>query len=257
MSKFSEIYNSKLFVNINSKKDFLQKVEQGLSIKKLTKNKRPLILFYIYLGSIYYAYKDKDYKEAIKIADGVYLDGFLIGWFLKMIYGKKFMRFGAEDYIYELFDLSLKRNKKIFLLGSSNLESGNSGAVRKINNKYHGIKIAGHHGYFQKSSIVIKKIKNFKPDILIIGLGLNRQEKWVYQHLDELKNVKVIIAVGNFIDILGGKSKLPPEILKKFNLRWVYRLIKEPYRLWERYVFGLLTLFFLTAYALKVKIIGR
>jgi N-acetylglucosaminyldiphosphoundecaprenol N-acetyl-beta-D-mannosaminyltransferase len=128
----------------------------------------------------------------------------------------------------------------VFLLGSKpqHIES----ALKKQQAKYPQIKFAGHHGYFDKENsqenrAVIEKINRFKPDILIVGMGMPLQEIWIQQNYDRL-DASVIIPCGAVIDRLAGLVPDCPRWLSNFGLEWLYRLTREPKRLASRYLLG-------------------
>jgi N-acetylglucosaminyldiphosphoundecaprenol N-acetyl-beta-D-mannosaminyltransferase len=75
---------------------------------------------------------------------------------------------------------------------------------------------------------LLEKICNFKPDILLIGLGAPRQEFWMFSHLDL---ATVSIGVGGSFDALAGINKRAPQWIQELRLEWLYRLIKQPQRL--------------------------
>lgn len=251
VTKFSEVCRQKLFVNIKTREQFLKLVEGKLGSKK---SQKPQVYFYVYVGSIYFAFTDNAYFDALKNADCVYLDGFFLGWIIKLLYSMKITRFGAEDYFDDLFSFCQKHKKKVFLLGSDNTSKGARGAVKNIHEKFPNLAVRGHHGYFDNNRSIVREINNFRTDFLVVGLGLGYQEKWVNQNQKSLKNVRVILGVGNFIDIFGRKTELPPEILKKYNLRWLWRLAKEPARLWKRYFLGVVFLSILVIYTILAKL---
>ena len=74
------------------------------------------------------------------------------------------------------------------------------------------------------------KINKANPDILFVGFGAPKQEKWIDLYKDRL-NCKVAIGNGGTMDILAGKVKRAPEIYQRLGLEWFYRLIKEPSRI--------------------------
>lgn len=132
-------------------------------------------------------------------------------------------------------DLMLKilekhgQTSKIFLLG------GKPGiakeAAQNLAIKFSGIKIVGtQHGYFQNNNEIINKIKAAKPDILFVGLGAGRQEKWINHHLAEL-DVKLSMVIGGSFDVISGRKKRAPKWVQALYIEWLYRLIKEPQRL--------------------------
>lgn len=84
---------------------------------------------------------------------------------------------------------------------------------------------------------VLARIKALRPDILLIAMGVPRQEKWIEQHLDK-SHCTVAIAVGALLDFLSGAVRRAPLPVRRLRLEWMYRLMLEPGRLWRRYVLG-------------------
>jgi len=82
---------------------------------------------------------------------------------------------------------------------------------------------------------IIEKINLYDPDVLIIGLGSPKQEKWIYKNKDKLK-FGIAMCLGATIDFAAGIKKMPPEFIKNLGLGWLWRLISEPKRLWKRYL---------------------
>ncbi len=80
-------------------------------------------------------------------------------------------------------------------------------------------------------------IKKCSPDVLFVGLGPPKQEKWIWKHKDEI-NVPVSIAVGASFDFIAGSVKRAPKWMQKIGLEWLFRLCQEPRRLWKRYLIG-------------------
>ncbi|MGF1590396.1 MAG: WecB/TagA/CpsF family glycosyltransferase [Pleurocapsa sp.] len=128
----------------------------------------------------------------------------------------------------------------VFLLGSEpeNLAK----ALNNQQDKYPNLSIAGHHGYFDyentvANQTVIKKINQFQPDILIVGMGMPLQELWIQNNYQDLKTL-VIIPSGAVIDRLAGVVQNSPQWMSNAGLEWLYRLSKEPKRLAARYILG-------------------
>ena len=81
-------------------------------------------------------------------------------------------------------------------------------------------------------------INKANPDVLWVGLGLPKQEKWIFAHLGRLK-VPVIAAVGVSFRFICGKSNPPPTWVSNAGLEWFWRVLHEPRRLWRRaFVYG-------------------
>ncbi len=96
------------------------------------------------------------------------------------------------------------------------------------------------HGYFADAAAeaaVIADINRVKPDILLVALGVPRQEKWIFAHRDELC-CKVAIGVGGLFDFASGRIPRAPRWMLKMKIEWTYRLYNEPRRLFKRYIIG-------------------
>jgi len=141
----------------------------------------------------------------------------------------------------ELMKLANKRGWKVFFLGGESNEA--IVAASKISLKYRNIKIKAEPGPMFNNdgeprserdrelySDVVKKINNFNPHLLIVCLQDPKEEKFVYKNHKKL-NIGGAAAFGGTFRYIAGLSKLPPEWMGELGLEWVWRLIKEPFRL--------------------------
>lgn len=242
LKKIQEIDQKKFFINTYDQRELISKILHKLSLKKYSS----FSCNYLYLGSIYYMLCDNIFYKSITLTDSVHLDGFAIGKIFKILYKRDIIDFTPKDFLDDILSFCLYNNKKVFIMGSYADENGIRLALKKIRNEYNGLNIEGIDG-FSKSKNSLDIINLYKPDLLIVGLGLNTQEKWIYQNRNILKT-KVIISVGNYIDILAGRVKYPAEVYKKLHIRWLRRIIKEPNRVWKRYLGGLIALILISLY---------
>ncbi|MCK5161495.1 MAG: WecB/TagA/CpsF family glycosyltransferase, partial [Candidatus Aureabacteria bacterium] len=90
----------------------------------------------------------------------------------------------------------------------------------------------------------IRMIKEAKPDILFVGLGAPKQEKWIYKYKDEYQ-VPVSIGVGASFEFVSGLVKRAPVLMQKTGFEWFWRLMQEPKRLWKRYLIDDMKFFWL------------
>jgi N-acetylglucosaminyldiphosphoundecaprenol N-acetyl-beta-D-mannosaminyltransferase len=75
-----------------------------------------------------------------------------------------------------------------------------------------------------------------QANVLAIGVGTPKQEKWIYKYRSRLKNIKVILAVGATVDFEAGNIPRAPKWISNLGLEWLYRLVREPKRLAKRYL---------------------
>jgi len=85
-----------------------------------------------------------------------------------------------------------------------------------------------------ENAAILQRIAATQPDLLIIGLGAPKQEKWVHAHQDAIR-AKVAICAGATIDFLAGHKRRAPRWVQKSGLEWCYRMLSEPRRLVRRY----------------------
>ncbi len=173
--------------------------------------------------------EDSYFKEVLNNADIVVPDGIGVVYAAKLNKVKIKERVAGFDVVENILQKYKTQGKTIYLLGAG--KGVAEKAKENIEKNYNGIKVVGvHDGYFDSAEEVniVKEINELQPDVLLVGLGLGKQEKWIYEHKD-LK-VKLSMGVGGVIDVHAGIVQRAPEIFIKLNLEWFYRLLKQPKR---------------------------
>lgn len=140
-------------------------------------------------------------------------------------------RIAGIDLAEDIMKIALKNNYSIYILGGKD----NIAKQAKINLKlkYKALKICGtHSGYFsqEESNDIINKITSAKADILFVCMGFPRQERWIYENIDKLTNVKLAIGLGGSVDVWAGKLKRAPYLFRKCSVEWLWRMLLEPRR---------------------------
>lgn len=216
-----------------------------LEIVKLTEKRgKPRTVFYLNSICANLALSDGQYLKIIKKADLVYADGWGIVSAAKLMGKNLPERVNAADFFDQFCQEVVKQNLSLYLLGARRKIIQKT--IANLKQKFPKLKIAGfHHGFFsqEQKGKIIDKINSLKPDLLLVGIGVPKQEKWIYQHKKDLQ-VKVIWAVGGLFNLLSGELSRAPRLMRNFGLEWVYRLCQEPKRLGRRYFFGLPLFFF-------------
>ncbi|MBK8551099.1 MAG: WecB/TagA/CpsF family glycosyltransferase [Ignavibacteria bacterium] len=138
----------------------------------------------------------------------------------------------------DLFPLFMSKlegtDHKIYLLGGS--EEAMEGTIVHIKNNYNKIIIAGYHnGYFaiEDEERIVEDINNSGADILLVSMGFPLQEKFVFKNKSKL-NVSLIWNLGGLFDIVSGLKPRAPLFLRNLRLEWLYRFLKEPFRMFHR-----------------------
>jgi N-acetylglucosaminyldiphosphoundecaprenol N-acetyl-beta-D-mannosaminyltransferase len=88
---------------------------------------------------------------------------------------------------------------------------------------------------FEEEQMACERIRSAAPDIVWVGLGSPRQERWMAEYMDKLQ-VPVMVGVGAAFDFLSGRKAQAPRWIQRNGLEWLFRLATEPGRLWRRYI---------------------
>jgi N-acetylglucosaminyldiphosphoundecaprenol N-acetyl-beta-D-mannosaminyltransferase len=217
-----------------------------------------ILIYAINAHSFNVSKSDIKFKEAMLHEKTILLpDGIGIVWALNFLRRKNLKRITGMD----LMNFELKKLDKIggkcFFLGSS--ESTLLEIKNKINIQYPNIKVAYYSPPFSdtftsmENDSMIKSVNEFTPDVLFVGMTAPKQEKWAHQNFD-LLSTGHICCIGAAFDFYAGTLKRAPRWMMNYGLEWLYRLFKEPVRMFNRYVIGI-TKFIITV--LKEKFLIR
>lgn len=129
---------------------------------------------------------------------------------------------------------------KIFLLGA--MDGGAQKAMERINEKAGRRIVVGAHSPsygFEKNEEecgeLVRIVNESGANVLLVGVGAPKQEKWIMKYRDRMPGVDVFMALGATIDFEAGTLKRAPVLWQKMGLEWLYRCLKEPKRLFKRY----------------------
>jgi N-acetylglucosaminyldiphosphoundecaprenol N-acetyl-beta-D-mannosaminyltransferase len=131
---------------------------------------------------------------------------------------------------------------RVFLLGGS--QSGTARIAMEKTNRRVGRTVVvgcyyppfGFENMKEESTKILEAVRSTKANVLAVGVGAPKQEKWISRHKDQLTGVDLFIGVGATIDFMAGHLQRAPKIFIGLGLEWLYRLFKEPRRLWKRYL---------------------
>lgn len=186
--------------------------------------------------------KDKDFFELYRKAEYVTVDSKIVQLALKFL-GTPVKEVITGSGFFPSFYEYHRNNEsiKIFLLGAAPGVADE--AMRKINGKVgREIVVGAHSPSFgfeknkQECDAIVELINSSSANVLVVGVGAPKQEKWIYSYKSKLDNIKIYLAIGATIDFEAEKVKRAPVIVQKLAMEWLYRLVKEPRRLWRRYI---------------------
>lgn len=183
---------------------------------------------------------DRLFREIYEGADLILTDGKPLIWMSRWMGTPIKEKISGSDYFPEVCRMAAKEGFSVFLLGAA--EGVAKKAAVNLMKKYKNLKIAGVYSPSysfeeneQEIAYIINKINNSKPDILCIGLGTPKQEKFYHKYRDQLK-VPLTLHIGATIDFEAGVVKRAPKWISYIGMEWFYRLLKEPKRLYRRYL---------------------
>lgn len=187
-------------------------------------------------------------------------DGMAVAWLVRWRGYKDVSRVAGSDLLDAIMQQSLAQGWKHYFYG------GAPGIPEKLSarleEKYPGVKMVGSYSppfrplTEEEDREIVAEINAAAPDILWVGIGSPKQERWMAGHMDKVKGA-VMIGVGAAFDFLSGQKKRAPLWMQRLGLEWLYRFISEPKRLWPRY--SQYPLFVLLAFveAMGIQVDGR
>ena len=225
---------------LNTEVDNLTMNEAVQKIEQLILNKKPSYVVTPNVDHIVKLESDKEFQEVYKEADLILTDGMPLIWISKLKKNPIKEKVSGSDLFPEVCKLAAYKGYKVFLLGAA--EGVAAKAAENLKEKYKGLNVVGtyspSYGFEKKEheiQEIIKMINEVKPDILAVGLGAPKQEKFLYNYRKQL-NVPISLAIGASIDFEAGNIERAPEWMQYSGLEWFYRLCKEPKRMFKRYL---------------------
>ncbi len=193
------------------------------------------------------AQRDAEFQEALSHSDLLLPDGMSIVWaarFLKSpsIPERRIAGFDLFNYEMRRLSQSTKTQPTVMFLGST--EDTLQRIRQRVEKEYPSLQVVTYSPPYEKefstetSCQMIDAINVAKPDLLWIGMTAPKQEKWTYQHFDEMITQGPIGCIGAVFDFYAGKVHRAPEWMQRVGLEWLFRLAREPRRLWRRYLIG-------------------
>jgi N-acetylglucosaminyldiphosphoundecaprenol N-acetyl-beta-D-mannosaminyltransferase len=190
------------------------------------------------LHGIYKYFTDEAFPELHEHAY-VRIDGMPLIW-LARLHGLKVRRehrAALIDCFPELLSLAARKGWRIFYLGGRPdvLHNGR----QKLHAAYPGLQFEGHHGFFASSGAenqaVIDQINAYQPHVLMVGMGMGRQERWILDNRQSLRT-NCIWTCGALLEYFAGTVATSPRWLGQIGLEWVYRFGTNPRRFAWRYL---------------------
>ena len=171
---------------------------------------------------------DPAFRAIIEEADLVTPDGFGILWASQLLRTPIPDKVSGVDLVGDLCRLSPSKGYRLFFFGAGPEVAAEAAA--KMRERYPGVEIVGtRDGFFTAAEEpeIIAQIQASRADILLVALGIPKQEKWIARHKAVL-GASVLIGVGGSFDVLSGRVKRAAPWMQRRGFEWLYRLYKNP-----------------------------
>lgn len=190
------------------------------------------------------AQKDAQFAEALAKGDVLIPDGASVVWACRWLKAKSCPKeriSGGDLFEFEMNKLNAKGGKVMFMGSSPKVLNL---IVEKAKAVYPNLSVVTYSPPYkpefssEDNKAIIDAINSADPDLLWIGMTAPKQEKWTYAHWDELNIHCHVGTVGAVFDFFAGTYQRAPRWWQDHGLEWLYRLLKEPKRMWRRYLLG-------------------
>jgi N-acetylglucosaminyldiphosphoundecaprenol N-acetyl-beta-D-mannosaminyltransferase len=183
--------------------------------------------------------RDESVRRAYELADLVLVDGMPVLWASWLLGTALPQKISGSDLLVPLVERAGRQGWRVYLLGGG-ADSGVRSA--EVFRSRFGVNVVGVDDAMIPDPLdagangdVLARIEQARPDLLIVSLGSPKQELWISCWKERLRPA-VVIGVGAGLDFVAGRSSRSPRWMSAVGLEWLYRLAREPRRLWRRYL---------------------
>lgn len=213
-----------------SMEEFIDTIELDLNL-----GHTPIHITGVNPETVVHSKNDISIQKAILESDYVNIDNTTILKTLKFLGYDARKRVATPDLFESLLQLSEKNKLKVYILGAKELVLNK--AILNIKDDYPGIKIKGHHGFYDRQfeKVIIDSINDYSPDMLFIALPSPEKEKFILKYKN-LINVRLFLGVGGAIDCRAGLIKRAPKFLRENGLEGIHRAFQNPIYFGKKYI---------------------
>lgn len=185
------------------------------------------------------AERTPEFKKALQNADVLIPDGFPIVLAAKILAKQNIQKIAGADLFFHCMNICNESKGRVFFIGST--ETTLAKIRERAAQEFPDIAVASYSppykSQFSKedSEDMLKAINAHKPDVVFVGMTAPKQEMWAEEHKHAI-HAKAICSIGAVFDFYAGTVQRAPQWMIKLKLEWFYRLVKEPKRMWKRYL---------------------
>jgi len=195
-------------------------------------------VFFVNADCLNLAYRDRDYHFLLHDADIVLPDGSGVRLGLKWLGTRMKDNLNGTDLFPHICERAAADGLKLYLLGGAPEIAQRT--AQNMLQRFPGLQIVGcRDGFFgaEQTDEVIAEINSSEADLLLVGMGAPRQERWLSDHAARL-TPRAGIGVGGLFDYYSGDVARAPLWLRELGLEWIWRIVQQPGDKWRRYVLG-------------------
>ncbi len=198
---------------------------------------------------------DPEFREALQASDILLPDGVSVVFGARVLSGQKIQKIAGYDIFTHLLEQLNKQKGSCFFLGASLNTLHLIG--QRLGKEFPNVRVGSFSPPYRaqfsepENKMMCEQVNEFHPDVLFIGMTAPKQEKWVHANKSRL-NAGIICSIGAVFDFYAGTTQRPANWVIKLKLEWLGRLLKEPRRMWRRYLLST-PVFFIDVFKSKVK----
>ena len=183
---------------------------------------------------------DTVFKSALQGSDILLPDGMAIVAAVRLLANQKIKKIAGADIHHFLLEDLNNKGGSCFYLGSS--EKTLLKITTRLSNEFPNIKVGTFSPPYKSefsdadNQQMIAAVNAFQSDVLFVGMTAPKQEKWSFEYKEQL-DAKIICSIGAVFDFYAGTVERPSPFWIKLQLEWFIRLVKEPKRMWKRYLY--------------------
>ena len=228
-------------MNINNFTQFLNMRIQSLKQNELLQEVKKGVIITPNVDHLVKLQKDEEFYNVYQQAEWIVCDSKILYFLSKLLKNPLPEAIPGSSFFTAFYEYHKDNpNCKIFLLGAA--EGIAVKAMERINQKVGRDIVVGAHspsyGFEKKEAEceeLIKIVNESGANVLLVGVGAPKQEKWIMKYRDRMPKVDIFMGLGATIDFEAGTLKRAPIFWQKIGMEWLYRCLKEPKRLFKRY----------------------
>ncbi|HKP87713.1 MAG TPA: WecB/TagA/CpsF family glycosyltransferase [Blastocatellia bacterium] len=218
--------------------DDLTEAETVARIDELLADGEPHYMSVVNAAKVVAASRDEKLRRVLAEADLVTADGMSVVWASRLLGRPLRERVTGIDLFERLVEHAARRGLRVYFLGAR--DEAVRGVVERFSRKHPDLQVAGwRNGYFsaEESRKVAEEVRRGAADLLFVAMGSPAQEHWIASNIARA-GARFALGVGGSFDHLSGQSRRAPRWMQRAGIEWLYRLMREPRRLWRRYLIG-------------------